>query len=236
MNSSPEKSRPNHKYFVLAKHDFYLDDARRSFAELGIEVRLSNSLEEIRADVLENSENCTIFVPHYSKIIDLKSFPGAKFIGFHTGSLPRDRGGSPIQNKILNKEYFTEVSAIALEGKIDSGAIYARRKIDLSEGNIDLILRNISLLICSMMTEIILGNLEPTPQAEIFEVNKRFKASDSKLPKRAEINDLYDRIRMVDGLDYPNAFIEQDNYKVFFTDVVRKDGLLFAKAVFQGIE
>lgn len=236
VSSSQEDIRPSHEYFVVAKHDFYLEDAKRSFAALGIEIEVSNCLEDICGDVLRNPGNCTVFVPHYSKIIDLKRFPNTRFIGFHTGSLPKDRGGSPIQNKIVNKEYLTEVSAIALEDKIDSGAIYTQRKIDLSEGNIEYILKKISLLISSMMTEIALGDLKPKPQADNFKVNKRLNLSDSELPKYADINDLYDRIRMVDGLDYPNAFIEQDNYKVFFTKVEKRDGVLSANAIFESSE
>ena len=221
---------------MVAKHDFYLEDAKKSFAALGIEIKIGNRIEDISEDILRSSENCTVFVPHYSKIIDLKAFPRARFVGFHTGNLPKDRGGSPIQNKIVNKEYLTQVSAIALEDKIDSGAIYTHRQIDLSEGDIEFILRKISLLISSMMTEIAVGDLKPTPQLESFEANKRFTISDSELPRHANINDLYDRIRMVDGLDYPNAYIKQDNYKVYFTKVVKNDGFLSANAIFESSE
>jgi methionyl-tRNA formyltransferase len=233
MSSSREEIKPIHRYFVVAKHDFYLDDARKAFAALGIEIEVGNRLEVIRDAVLSQSGSCTVFVPHYSNIIDLKAFPGTRFIGFHTGNLPKDRGGSPIQNKIVNKEYQTYVSAIALEDKIDSGAIYTHRKIDLSEGDIEFMLRKISLLISSMMTEIAVGDIKPTPQIESFEPNKRLTISDSELPKYANINELYDRIRMVDGLDYPNAFIKQDNYKVYFTKVVKNNGFLSANAIFE---
>ena len=236
MSSRQEEMKPRHKYFVLAKHDFYLEDAKKSFEALGMEIKTGKRLEDIRSDVLRNSENCTVFVPHYSKKIDLGAFPGTRFIGFHTGNLPKDRGGSPIQHKIVNKEYMTEVSAIALDDKIDSGAIYTHRKIDLSEGNIEFILRKISLLISSMMTEIAVSDLTPTPQDENLEVKKRFTESNSELPKRANISDLYDRIRMVDGLDYPKAFIEQENYKVYFTKAVKEDGVLSAHAIFEGSE
>lgn len=226
----------NHKYFVVAKHDFYLEDAKKSFRALGIEIEVSNSLENIREQILRYSHSCTVFVPHYSKMIDLKSFFGARFIGFHTGSLPRDRGGSPVQNKILKQEYLTEVSAITLEEKIDSGAIYTQRKIDLSEGNIEFILRKISLLISSMMVEIALGELKPVPQKETFQVNKRLLESDSELPKLADLNQIYDRIRMVDGLDYPRAYISQGDYKIYFTNAVHKDGILTANATFEKVE
>lgn len=236
MSSRQNDMRSSHEYFVVAKHNFYLEDAKRSFAALGIEIGVGNRLEDLHADILRSSENCTVFVPHYSNIIDLKSFPGARFIGFHTGNLPKDRGGSPIQNKIIKGEYLTNVSAIALEDNIDSGAVYTHRKVDLSEGDIEFILRKISLLISSMMIEIALGDLKPTPQNEDFRINKRFTVSDSELPKHANITELYDRIRMVDGLDYPNAFIKQDNYKVFFTKVVKNNGFLSANAIFESSE
>ena len=42
-------------------------------------------------------------------------------IGFHTGDLPGDRGGSPIQHKILRGEYDTFVSAMKLVNEIDAG-------------------------------------------------------------------------------------------------------------------
>lgn len=159
-----------------------------------------------------------------------------RFIGFHTGDLPKDRGGSPVQNKIVNREYQTVVSAIVLEDKIDSGAIYTHRKIDLSEGDIEFILRKISLLVSSMMTEIALGDLKPIPQNENFGVNSRFTISDSELPTHADLIELYDRIRMVDGLDYPNAFIKQGNYIVYFTKVIKNDGFLSANAIFESSE
>lgn len=233
MISSEAEIKASPKYFVLAKHDFYLEDARKSFEAVGLEVVLCNNLEDIIVKLKAQSENSTVFVPHYSKIIDLSQFSSTRFIGFHTGDLPKDRGGSPIQNKILQKEYLTWVSAIALEDKIDSGAIYAQRKIDLSEGDIEFILRKISLLISSMMIEIVLENLKPVPQTKGFEVKKRLSISDSELPKSALIDELYDRIRMVDGLDYPNAFIQQDNYKIQFSKAVKKDGMLSALAIFE---
>lgn len=233
MRSSEADVKANPKYFVLAKHNFYLEDAKKSFEAIGLEVVLCNQLEDIQEDIRAHSENCTVFVPHYSKIIDLKQFPFTRFIGFHTGDLPRDRGGSPIQNKILQKEYLTWVSAIALEGKIDSGAIYAQREIDLSEGDIEFILRKMSLLISSMMVEIVLENMKPIPQSDNFQVRKRLSVSDSELPKCADMDDLYDRIRMVDGLDYPKAFVKQENYKITFSNVSKDDGVLSARAIFE---
>jgi methionyl-tRNA formyltransferase len=234
MNSILAGNR--HKYFVVAKYDFYLEDARSSFAAIGAEIRVSNTLEDIFDEILHESGNSTVFVPHFSKIIDLKRFPETRFIGFHTGNLPKDRGGSPIQHKILNKEYLTEVSAIVLENEVDSGAIYTQRRIDLSHGDIEFILRKISLLISSMMVEIAVTDLKPTPQSGFAGVTKRLTNNDSELPVYAAIDDLYDRIRMVDGFDYPRAYLKQGNYKVHFTNALRKGRKITADAIFESDE
>lgn len=222
-----------HKYFAVAKHSFYLDDAKAAFSAVGLNLNVSNTLEGIQEEICLNSKPTTVFLPHYSKIIKLENFPDVRFIGFHTGSLPKDRGGSPVQNKILKREYLTEVSAIKLEGAIDSGAIYTQRKIDLSEGNIEFILRKISLLISSMMVEIATSDLVPNPQPDFSEVNRRLRESDSELPDYEDLDGIFDRIRMVDGLDYPQAYIKQGNYKVYFSDAFRDGNGVSAKAYFE---
>lgn len=45
-------TRSTHEYFVVAKHDFYLEDAKRSFAALGIEIKIGKHLEDLRGDIL----------------------------------------------------------------------------------------------------------------------------------------------------------------------------------------
>jgi methionyl-tRNA formyltransferase len=225
-----------HKYFVIAKHGFYLEDARKSFAEIDLEIATGQDLDELREEILRHEGNCTVFFPHYSKHIKIKEFPQIRLIGFHTGNLPNDRGGSPIQNKILKREYKTQISAFELEETLDTGAIFTQREVDVSQGNIESILRRISYLIASMMIEIALDNPAPTPQPSVGEVNRRITREGSELPKFAELVELYDRIRMVDGLDYPKAFINFENYKVTFSNVERDGETLRAVAVFEGTD
>jgi methionyl-tRNA formyltransferase len=221
------------RYFAIAKYNFYLEDAQRAFSSIGLHLRVSNDLESIQEEIIRNEGYCTVFFPHYSKIVKVEDFPNVTLIGFHTGSLPRDRGGSPVQNKILKREYLTEVSAIRLESGLDSGAIYTQRKIDLSDGNIEDILGKISILISSMMVEIATSDLVPTPQADFSEMNNRLQQSDSELPNIADMQEIFDRIRMVDGLDYPKAYINQGNYKIYFSNAVKDGDHISARAYFE---
>jgi methionyl-tRNA formyltransferase len=224
------------RYFAIAKYNFYLEDAQKAFSSLGLNLSVSNNLESIQEEIIRNAGCCTVFFPHYSKRVNVEDFPNVTLIGFHTGSLPKDRGGSPVQNKILKKEYLTEVSAIKLESELDSGAIYTQREIDLSVGNIEEILRKISILISSMMIEIATSDLVPKPQPDFSEMNNRLQQSDSELPNIADMQEIFDRVRMVDGLDYPRAFIDQGNYRIYFSNAVKEGNRITAKAYFESGE
>ena len=92
------------------------------------------------------------------------------------------------------------------------------------------------LLIASMMIEIVLSDLKPRPQTGDCSLNKRIPISSSELPRFAELSDLYDRIRMVDGLDYPKAYIRQGNYKIYFSEVIKDGNQFSAHAFFESGE
>ena len=129
--------------------------------------------------------------------------------------MPSDRGGSPIQNKILRGEYRTHVSALRLTEELDGGPIYCSRPVDLEFGDIESILRNISIQIATMILEIIQTNIIPKPQKGIPKYHSRLMQSNSELDlSNLNIKTLHDRIRMVDGLDYPPSYIIIDNFKI----------------------
>ena len=70
-----------------------------------------------------------------------------------------------------------------------------------------------------MMEEIIVKNLEPKKQKESKAFKPRLSESDSNLG-RLDLNlqSIYDRIRMVDGYEYPRAYIELGEYRLEFTE------------------
>jgi methionyl-tRNA formyltransferase len=62
-----------------------------------------------------------------NKIINIPNF----FFNLHAGKLPKYRGGSPLNWQIINNEKYYGISVIQLEENIDTGTIYAEKKIKL---------------------------------------------------------------------------------------------------------
>lgn len=219
---------------VVAKFPWYLDDAKSALRDRNLSVKLFETLHELENYIATDPTLDCIFFPHFSSMVHKDIYSKYRCIGFHTGDLPRDRGGSPIQNKILKMEYSTTVSAFEITEKVDSGPIYAQRPIDLSEGTIEEILRKISLTTSSLMREIIEGNLKPYAQKGTPTYHQRLTPADSIIPiDIVSARNLYDRIRMVDGLDYPRAYLEWGKFKVTLTNAQFKDGKVSAECAFE---
>ena len=90
------------------------------------------TLSKIKPDI--------IFFPHWSYKVNKKIVNKFNCICFHTAPLPFGRGGSPIQNLIVNFEK-SPVCAIKMIDQIDAGPIYMKRNIKLN-GNLTLIFQN----------------------------------------------------------------------------------------------
>lgn len=217
---------------IVAKHDFYADDIRESLLGMDLEVFSTTDIVEVEKKTDEGTRFSYVFFPHYSKIIPDLFLESHNCIGFHTGDLPMDRGGSPIQHKILKAEYSTFVSAIELVSEIDAGDLLSSEGISLEFGTIDEILKNISKAIARMVRTIITETPTPTPQTGVVGVSSRIKPQESRLDlERLTLVQIYDRIRMLDGLDYPRAYLEIGPHKFLLSEAKYGDGSLtfFAK-------
>jgi methionyl-tRNA formyltransferase len=202
---------------LIAKYDFYFQDIIDEVSNLEIEVLCFKDIDGIPVDL--NPKDSIIFFPHYSKIIPVEITERFTCIGFHTGDLPMDRGGSPIQNKIRKKQYYTKVSAIRLTSKLDAGPIYLQTDIDLSVSSLDVILREISHKISKMIRDILLENYHPVEQSGIGNVNIRLTSNDSKISRSVkDLRSIFDQIRMVDGFDYPRAFLDFENFRILLSN------------------
>ena len=218
---------------VVAKYSFYSMDIENALMNLGYRViRISNleGLNSIRDSI---NPKVPIFFPHFSNLLPDTFLSDFLCIGFHTGNLPRDRGGSPIQNKIIRREYKTRVSALRLVREMDAGPIFTQRPVDLSFGNIDDMLRRISLLIADMVKEILIESPEAKEQRGDFSRFKRLTKSDNKINFQLEdLQTVYDKIRMVDGLDYEPAYFQIGD-KTFTASgaVLNESGLSFTSTI-----
>lgn len=200
----PEKS----KSIVIATiKSWNIENARR-LAERRPDFRttLITSPAELTVEALQKVSPRYVFFPHWSWIIPSNIYTPYNGIAFHMTDLPFGRGGSPLQNLISRGIYQTKISAFRVGKGVDTGPIYAKRDLDISEGSADEIFRRVSDISYSMMEEIIDRDLKPSPQVGEPVCFARRRPEDSEIPQGLTPRQLYDYIRMLDGEGYPKAF------------------------------
>ena len=113
-------NKPIDNLCILSKHKFFSEDIEAATKHIVNEFVFYDNIDEL-IDFLEKQEKeYVVIVPHFSQIIPTKFLNKYLFVGFHTGNLPNDRGGSPIQNKILLREYETYINALILSEEVDA--------------------------------------------------------------------------------------------------------------------
>jgi hypothetical protein len=69
--------------------------------------------------------------------------------------------------------------------------------------------------------------LAPRPQIGSLLTSKRLKPQESELDLESlDVRGIYDRIRMLDGLDYPPAHIKVGPHKLVLSNAQLRDGKL----------
>ena len=210
------------KVIVLSKDNSYSREYVSSLSEI-FEIYFFSDKKYFEIE-LEKIKPDWIFALHWNFIISEKIFKKYKCVTFHTGNLPKDRGGSPIQNQIINNKTLTKVNAIKVSKKIDAGAIYLSEQISLQGSIADIF--DVIIPICTEFTKkIILENITPTPQTGDAET---FKRKRDNLIRFNNLKSIYDQIRMLDGLDYPKSFYEVNGFKLEFSRAQLNNNFLIA--------
>ena len=146
-----------------------------------------------------------------------------KCLMLHPAPLPRYRGGSPIQNQIINGEKKSAVTIFRMTDNLDAGDIYGQEKI-LLEGSLEDIFDRITNVGYKLTKRIFKKNVKPVKQD-----NSKATYFKRRTPNQSEItlsdlkNEdsiyLYNKIRMLSD-PYPNAFFAtKDKKKLFFKEV-----------------
>ena len=187
---------------------------------------LITNKEQLTKEALEPLEPSYIFFPHWSWMIPEDVFSSFECIVFHMTDLPYGRGGSPLQNLILNEIYDTKITALKVDGGIDSGDIYLKESLDISLGSAEEIYMKVSDIIFErMIPNIIENNLIPIKQSGDVVKFQRRKPQESDITKlrNKSLHKMYDFIRMLDAEGYPKAYIELDDLRIEFSEVHLKN-------------
>lgn len=190
---------------------------------------LISNKDELSLEKIEKINPKYIFFPHWSWIIPENIYKNYDCILFHMTDLPYGRGGSPLQNLIINKVYNTKISAIKVSKELDEGDVYLKEDFDISKGSANEIYKNASKLIFKKLIPNILRQ-NPTPvrqEGDVVNFKRRTpEQSNIKMLNDVSIANLYDFIRMLDAPSYPKAYLELDNLKMELFEVIIKDGKL----------
>lgn len=181
--------------------------------------------EDLNTTLLEELQPDIIFFTHWNWIVESEIHENFECIVFHTAPLPYGRGGSPIQNLIIEGFKSSPVCAIRMTSDLDAGPIYSSFNVSL-QGDLSSIFSRINGAINTLIFDIITNKPLPTPQIGKPHYFKRLTTSDNEIPLGLSLERIYDRVRMIDDPDYPNSFIIFGDSKIeFFNASLRNNSL-----------
>jgi len=167
---------------------------------------------------LEIKDNITkIFFFHWNYIVPKSVYNYFECINLHTSNLPDGKGGSPLQNQILDDIVISKVNALKMSNDgLDAGPIYCSQEISL-QGNLSDIWYIISQISFNLISKIIDENIVPVEQPKGEFINyKRRKDNILPLESAYDLRRIYDFIRMLDDDNYPSANLIIGKYKLNF--------------------
>jgi methionyl-tRNA formyltransferase len=148
-------------------------------------------------------------------------------LGIHPSDLPKYRGGSPIQNQILDGVLKSKVCLITLSPNgIDVGDIWEKEDLDLSGRNVKEIFKDIVNSSKKLLERFFDAYPSITPLPQNLEEGtfcKRRNPTQSRIQiehlQSWSLVDIYNHIRCLTD-PYPNAYIEDDfGNRLVFHDV-----------------
>lgn len=182
-------------------------------------------------DLLKRVDPEYIFFPHWSWIVPHEIVEKYECICFHMTDLPFGRGGSPLQNLIVQGYKDTILTALRMVKGMDTGPIYYKNYLSL-HGSAHDIYKRTGKLCWGMIDNFIRENPNPVQQKGKISNFKRRTPEQSQIPEGLSLEDIYNYIRMLDAPGYPKAFLEMKDYRLEFESSDYADGRLSAKVNF----
>jgi methionyl-tRNA formyltransferase len=187
------------------------------------DVLILSEKEDLTLSTLSAFNPEFVFFPHWNWIVPTEIHENFECVVFHTAPLPYGRGGSPIQNLILEKFSSSPVCAVKMTSVLDAGPIYAKKNVSL-DGSLTDIFERINIVTTQLILKVIAERPKPTNQEGEVHVFRRLTENDNAIPSGLCLRDIFDRIRMLDEPSYPNAFIVVNDIRIdFFSASLRED-------------
>ena len=160
--------------------------------------------------ILEDFHPELVLFYGWSWVVPEKITKGFKCIMLHPSPLPKYRGGSPLQNQIINGETLSAVTLFLMDDGIDTGPILAQKEFSI-EGDIKDIFARIRQIGIELTLQLLEQGLNPIAQKEAeATIYSRRKPWESEITleeiQKRPAKYLYNKIRMLQP-PYPSAFI-----------------------------
>ena len=175
-----------------------------------------SSKKEYKEDLIFEFNPDIILFYGWSWHVSEKIINSFKCLMLHPSPLPKYRGGSPLQNQIINGELESKVSIFLMNHEMDAGPLLFQESFSLN-GNMKNILKRIEEIGTKLTKKI----LEEFPV--VYEQNhneatyfKRRKIESSQITideiKNKDALYLFNKIRMLSD-PYPNAYLKTKDGK-----------------------
>ena len=167
-----------------------------------------------------------IFFPHWSNIIPAAIYENFQCVIFHMTDLPYGRGGSPLQNLIVQGHQQTVLSAIQCVRELDAGPIYLKWPLSLL-GNAEEIYIRANELIEEMIVEIL--KEKPVARQQVGEVvHFKRRKPEREIGQQSKVwrkSMTYSNVRC---RGYPSAFVKVGPFRLEFSRASRKTNHIHA--------
>jgi methionyl-tRNA formyltransferase len=213
---------------VIATNKNWRSDLTRKLQEAtGFRFTVIYEESELTLSLLDEIKPDYIFFPYWSCFVPEELYSKYECIIFHMTDLPYGRGGSPLQNLIVRGHQETMLSALKCVHELDAGPIYLKERLSL-HGDAEEIYLRAAKLIETMI--IVITSTQPVPieqvgRATIF---SRRTPKQSDWSDAVSLDEVFDRIRMMDAEGYPPAFVQIGKYILEFSRASRKKDCVIA--------
>lgn len=204
------------KYFIASSKPWHYENFKKKFNNNNLAWHYVSTENEL-TKLLESVTPRFIFFLHWNWIVSDNICSKYDCVCFHMTDLPYGRGGSPLQNLILDGKETTYLSAFKMVKELDAGPIYTKAKMKL-DGRAEEIYLRAGQLSWQIIDWIVKNEPLPFPQKGKVTEFKRRNETQSKLPENGSIQDIYNFIRMLDAPTYPYCFIEHGKFKIELTN------------------
>jgi methionyl-tRNA formyltransferase len=184
---------------------------------LRLGLTVSHDLEWIKANA---SRNMLGIVVAYGRIIPLSVLIDTPMINIHFSLLPRWRGAAPVERAILAGDTTTGVCIMDIEETLDTGAVYARQEVAISESST---VQSLTHELASVGAQLLVSTLAeglgtPVPQGDGATYAKKISTEEARIDWSATAVEIHRHVRAL------RAFTVLGGARIKILEVALPDG------------